>query len=90
MCNKYCIVLDHSILIVVTYYLILMRVEDVAAQAACTVFLASKDQDVCLRDWTCTKPVLDVRLQTTRPYFDQFPKGWLVIVHGVKSLNVCN
>ena len=43
--------------------LVLSCVEDVAALRRSTVFFASKDKDVSVRDWAGAKPVLDVCLE---------------------------
>lgn len=68
--------------------LILRGVKDVAAVAAGSVLLASEDQDVSLRDGACSKPVLDISLQTCRPNLDQLPVRWMLVSSRIKSLNV--
>ena len=69
-------------------YLILLSVEDVAALTWGAVFLASEDEDVTLRDWTSTKPILDICFEAAWPDFDEFPEGWLFQICGIKSFNV--
>ena len=68
--------------------LVLLSVEDVGARAAVSIFLASKDKDLVLRDGTSTEPVLDVGFETGTPDFDEFPVSRLLGNTRVEPLDI--
>ena len=70
------------------YYLIQLGVKNVRWNAWSSVFLATKDKNVVLRNWTGSKPVFDVCLKTWTPDFNELPESRLLGVLCIESLNI--
>lgn len=70
--------------------LILLCVEYIRRTCRVSIFFASKNQDLILRNCTRSEPIFNVWFETAAPNFNQLPKSLLLWSLCIKSLNVSN
>ena len=70
--------------------LVLLSIKNVRGACRISIFFASKNQNLILRNCTRSEPIFYIWFETAAPNFNQLPKSLLLWSLSIKSFNISN